>query len=233
MIETTRKPAVHDQVRVEAEVDGKVVGFRAVVVNTMPNALWLGLVKLDPLLPRLQPGDPIVLTFPRNDGGLVAESVFVGHLGSSQARMFSVEMPSDIQLKQRRANLRFDSACPLEYTIVSQSDSGGAGLTGEGVTCNIGTGGLQFIMQAPMREVPIVGDSLEMFVALTRESVVAEGDVLRVDDATDTGHDGRMRPPADPPRPPRTLIAIRFTSISDYAQDVIVRHIFALQRARR
>ena len=233
MIETTRKPTVHDQVRVEAEVDSKVVGFRAVVVNSLASALWLGLVKPDSLLQRLQPGDPIILTFPSSDGGLVAESVFLNHLGATQARLFSVAMPSDIQLKQRRGNLRFDTACPLEYTIVSQSDSGGAGLTGQGTTCNIGTGGLQFMMEAPMREAPIVGDSLEMAVALSHEAVAVEGDVLRVDDATDLGRDGRVLPAADPPRPPRTMLAVRFTSISDYAQDVVVRHIFALQRARR
>ena len=233
MIETPRKPTVHDQVRVEAEIDGKVVGFRAVVVNTASNSLWLGLVKPDSLLGRIQSGDPIVLTFPRSDGGLVAESVFLNHLGSTQARLFSVEMPSDVRLTQRRANLRFDTACPIEYTIVSQSDSGGAGLTGAGQTCNIGTGGLQFVMQAPIREVPIVGDALELVVALGREAVVAEGDVLRVDDATDIGPDGRVLPAADPPRPARTMIAVQFTSISDYAQDVMVRHIFALQRARR
>ena len=70
-------------------------------------------------------------------------------------------------------------------------------------------------------------------MALGREAVVAEGDVLRVDDATDIGPDGRVLPAADPPRPARTMIAVQFTSISDYAQDVMVRHIFALQRARR
>jgi hypothetical protein len=233
MIETPRKPNVNDQVRVEAEIDGKLVGFRAVVINSLPDALWLGLVKPDSLLGRIQAGDPIALTFPRSDGGLVAESIFLSHLGSTQARLFSVEMPSGVRLTQRRANLRFDSECPIEYTIVSQSDSGGAGLTGAGLTCNIGTGGLQFAMRAPIREVPIVGDALELVVALGREAVVAEGDALRVDDATDIGPDGRVRPPKDPPRPPRTVIAVQFTSISDYAQDVIVRHIFALQRSRR
>jgi PilZ domain len=233
MIETPRKPAVHDQVRVEAEIGGRLVGFRAVVVNTLPAALWLGLVKPDPLLERLAAGEPIALTFPRPDGGLVAESIFLGHLGSSQARIFSVQMPSDIRLTQRRAHLRFDTACPIEYTIVSQSDSGGAGLTGAGVTCNIGTGGLQFTLPAPLREAPIVFDSLEIMLAVGREGVAAEGDVVRVEDATDLGPDGRMRPSATPPRPPRTRIAVQFTSISDAAQDLIVRHIFALQRARR
>jgi len=41
MIETNGQPAVHDPVLVEAEIDGKVVGLRAVVVNVMPTSLWL------------------------------------------------------------------------------------------------------------------------------------------------------------------------------------------------
>ena len=47
MIETPKLPFVHDQVLVEAEVDGRVAGFRAVVVHVMPNVLWLGLVRPD------------------------------------------------------------------------------------------------------------------------------------------------------------------------------------------
>jgi len=233
MIETPRKPTVHDQVLVEADVDGKVVGFRAIVVNTVENALWLGLVKPDPLLARLQPDDPISLTFPRPDGGLVAESVFLSHLRSSPPQLFSVLMPSDMRLTQRREHLRLDARCPIEYTIVSQSDSGGAGLTGEGITSDIGTGGLRFNVSAPLSDAPIIGDALELVVAVGREAVVAEAEVLRVDDTTDVGPNGRLRPPATPPRPTRTTVAVRFTSIPDYGQDVIVRYIFALQRARR
>ena len=36
MIDTDRKPAVHDQVLVEAELDGTLVGLRAVIVNVTP-----------------------------------------------------------------------------------------------------------------------------------------------------------------------------------------------------
>jgi c-di-GMP-binding flagellar brake protein YcgR len=233
MLETPRKPAVHDQVLVEAEIDGKVVAFRAVVVNTMPTALWLGLVKPNPLLERLSTGDSIALTFRRDDAGMVAESSFLGHLGSTQARLFSVEMPADCRLTQRRSHLRLDAECEIQYTVVSQSDTSGAGLVGQGKTRNIGAGGLQFMIRAPIRETVSAGDALELWLAVGQEAVVAEAEVIRVDDATDLGPDGRPRAPAKPPRPPRTLIAVHFVSISDGAQDLIVRHIFALQRKRR
>jgi c-di-GMP-binding flagellar brake protein YcgR len=233
MIETPRKPAVHDQVRVEVAIDGKVVGFRAVVVNAMPAALWLGLVRPDSLLERLCPGDSVTLTFHRDDVALVAESAFLSHLGSTQSRLFSIEMPADYRPIQRRAHIRLDAECPIDYTVVSQSATGSAGLTGEGVTRNLSAGGLQFMVRAPIRDTVSSGDSLDIAVAIGHDAVLAEAEVVRVDDATDLGPDGRPMAPASPPRPPRTMIAVRFVSISDACEDLIVRHIFSLQRLRR
>ena len=233
MIEIPKKVAVHDQVLVETEIDGKVVRFRAVVVNVMPTALWLGLVKPDSVIERLNPCDPMVLTFRRDDAGMVAESSFLSHLGSTQSRLFSVEMPTDCRLIQRRVHLRLDTECPIQYALVNQSDTVGAGLTGEGTTCNISAGGLQFTVRAPIAETVGAEDALELRLAIGLDAVLAEADVVRVEDATDLGPDGHPMAPARPPRPPRTLIAVRFVSISDGAQDLIVRHIFALQRFRR
>lgn len=233
MIETSGKPSVHDQVLVEAEIDGRVVGFRAVVVNVMPAALWLGLVKPDSLLEQLHPGDTIALTFRREDAGMVAQSSFLSHLGSTQSRMFSVEMPADCRLVQRRAHLRLDTECPIQYTVVSQSETGSAGITGEGTTRNISAGGLQFMVRAPIRDTVSSGDDLELRLTIGQDVVMAEAEVVRVDDVTDVGLDGRPMAPAARPRSPRTLIAVRFASISEGAQDLIVRHIFSLQRMRR
>jgi c-di-GMP-binding flagellar brake protein YcgR len=233
MIETPRKPSVHDQVLVEAEVDGRVVGFRAVVVNVTPDAIWLGLVKPDALLERLHHGDPMALTFRRNDTGMVAESSFLNHLGATQSRLFSIEMTADCRLIQRRAHLRLDTECPIEYTVVSQSWSGSAGLTGEGTTRNISAGGLQFMVNAPIGETVESEDALELALALGQDAVLAEAEVVRVDDATNIGPDGRPMAAARSAGPPRTLVAVRFVAISEDAQDRIVRHIFALQRKRR
>jgi hypothetical protein len=224
---------VHDQALVEAELDGRVVAFRAVIVNVLPTALWLGLVKPDSVLERLRPGDPITLTFRRDESGMVAGAAFLSHLGSTPSRLFSIEMPADCRMIQRRAHLRLDTECPIQYTVVSQTSSGSAGQTGDGGTRNISAGGLQFMVRAPLRESVSAGDDLELRLAIGQDAVLAEGDVVRVEDATDVGRDGRLMAAASPPRPPRTLIAVRFLSISEGAQDRIVRHIFSLQRMRR
>lgn len=233
MIETSKKPAAHDQVLVEAEIDGKVVAFRAVVVNVLPAALWLGLVTPDSLLEQLSAGDLITLTFRREIKGMVAESAFLSHLGSTQSRLFSVEMPSDPRLIQRRGHLRLDTECPIQYIVTAQSETSGAGMTGEGVSRNISAGGVQFIVRALRVDTVSPGDALEVRLAIGQGAVLAEAEVVRVEDATDLGPDGRPMAPKTPPRPPQTLIAVRFVSISVGAQDRIVRHIFALQRMRR
>jgi len=233
MIETAKKPSVHDQALVEAEIDGRVVRFRAVVVNLMPAALWLGLVKKDPSLEQLRRGDPIVLTFSRNGVGMVAESSFLTHLNSTGSRLFAIEFPSDYRLIQRRSYLRIDAECPVSYLVTSQSEAGGAGVTGEGITRNISAGGIQFMVHAPVAETVREGDNLEIRLAIGQGAVLAEAAVVRVEDATDLGPDLRPLPPTTGPRRPRTMIAVRFVHISEAAQDRIIRHIFALQRIRR
>jgi len=233
MIETAKKPLVHDHALIEAEIDGRIVRFRAVVVHLMPAALWLGLVKKDPLLGRLRRGDPLMLTFGRDGAGMVAESTFLGHLNSTESRLFAVQFPTDFRLIQRRSHLRVDAECHVEYLVVSQSDAGGAGLTGAGTTRNIGAGGLQFTVNAPIAETVREGDALEIRLAIGQGALLAEAEVVRVEDATDLGPDLRLLPPATKPRRPRTLIAVQFVSISEAAQDRIIKHIFALQRIRR
>jgi c-di-GMP-binding flagellar brake protein YcgR len=233
MIEPDKKPAVHDQVLVETEVDGRLIGFRAVVVNVSPAALWLGLLRPDARLEKVRPGASVGLTIRRNGAAMIGRTAFLGHLGSSQARLFSIGWPDDYQLVQRREHLRLDTEAEIRYVIVSQSETGSAGMEGQGTTRNLSAGGLQFIVKAQIRDTVSAGDALELHLKLGQDVVLAEADVIRVEDATDMGPDGRPLPPARPLRTPRTLIAVRFEEISDGAQDRIVRHIFSLQRMRR
>jgi len=164
---------------------------------------------------------------------MIARTAFAGHLGSTQARLFSVDWPEGYRLVQRREHLRLDTEAPVKYVVVSQSETRGFGDEGSGSTRNISAGGLLFQVKVPIRDTVSGGDALELQLQLGQDVVVAEADVIRVEDATDVGPDGRPLPPVKPARPPRTLIAVRFAAISDGAQDRIVRHIFSLQRMRR
>jgi Predicted glycosyltransferase len=227
------KPAVHDRVLVEAELDGKVISFRAVAVNVLPTAIWLGLVRPQPQLEQLSRDQPLHLTFRRDNTGMIAASSFIGHLGASRARLFAVTWPDDLRLIQRRAHLRLDAQCPVEYTIASQSATGSPGQTGQGVCCNLCAGGAQFLVRGGPDETVAVGDELDLRVALGHDGVVlAEAVVVRVDDAATM-----VLAPEELVRAgstgPRSLIAVRFESISDVDQDKIVRYIFSIQRQSR
>jgi len=233
MIEPDKGPAARDQVLVETEIDGTLIGFRAVVVNVSPTALWLGLLRPDARLGKVRSGDVIDLTIRRNGAAMIGRTSFLGHLGSSQERLFSVGWPDRYEIVQRRQHLRLDTEAPIRYTVLSDSDTGNMGTEGQGTTRNLSAGGLQFMVKAPVRETVAAGDALELRMQLGQDVVLAEADVIRVEDATDMGPDGRPLPPANAPRQPRTVIAVRFEAISDGAQDRIVRHIFALQRMHR
>jgi c-di-GMP-binding flagellar brake protein YcgR len=232
MTETGRQPAVHDQVLVEAEIDGRVVGLRAVIVHVMPTSLWLGLVRPDPGLEELRPEQPLHLTFRREGAAMIAASTFLSHLGASRSRLFSIEWPSDLQLIQRREHLRLDAECPIEFIVVNPGGSGSAGQTGKGVTRNISAGGLQFGIPTSDGETIAVGDELEVRVTLGTGAIHAEAEVIRVEELVEIGPSGKPKAHR-PGAVPTTLVAVRFTSISYGAQDRIVRHIFALQRRRR
>jgi PilZ domain len=144
------------------------------------------------------------------------------HEGSGAWLARSIEMPTDLRLIQRRSQLRLDTVCPIEYTVVGQDEISGYGSTGEGMTRDISAGGLQCLMKRPARETVDVGAELELELVIGQDVVLAEGEVLRVEDATDLGPDGRRLPPAASPRPSRTWIAVQYVSISEGAQDRIV-----------
>jgi c-di-GMP-binding flagellar brake protein YcgR len=230
MADAPKKPAIHDQVFVEAEVDGNVVGLRAIVVSVLPTSMWLGLTQPDASLKRFQPDQTINLTIRRGTSAVVAESRFLSHLGASKSRLFSVEWPEDFQVTQRREHLRLDAECPIEYTVISQGDSGSAGRTGSGTTSNLSAGGLLFKVNVPADEAVAVDDELWLRVALGADAIATEARVVRVHQIEQEVH-GRPKPPGGVET--ATIVAVRFVSIGMGTQDRIVRYIFRLQRSRR
>jgi hypothetical protein len=74
--------SIHDEVLVEAEVDGEPLSLSSFVTNVLPEELWLAPHVPDPRLNGLQPGQLVHLTFDRG-GALVVESVLLRRLGGS------------------------------------------------------------------------------------------------------------------------------------------------------
>jgi hypothetical protein len=226
-VETTLN--MHEQILVEFDLDGQVVALRAMVVNVLPAAIWLGLSRPDSLLEQVRGGQPISLTFRRGPTAFMGSSRFLGHLGSSRSRLFSVSPIEDVQTVQRRGHLRCEASGPIEYVIVSQSDSGVAGRTGRGSIRNISATGTLFEVEFDSENNVEIGDLLELTIAVGREAVTTDAEVVRVEAIPDSVPGGRKRLS----HPSARLVAVRFEAISGGAEDKIVRHIFSLQRQRR
>lgn len=222
--EIETEPALRDQVLVEVQLDEHPVGLRAVVVNVQPGAIWLGLVRPNPLLERIRRNEPVRVTFRRDNAALVGDATFLAHLGSSRQRLFSVSRPANAQLVQRRAHLRADVERAIDVRVVSHGDSGSAGRSGSGRTRNICGSGLLFATDLELA----CHDQLEVTLTLASNDVAfAEAEVLRVDPIADAAI------PRPGGSPPRWLVAVRFLAISEVDQDRIVRHVFSLIRPRR
>jgi c-di-GMP-binding flagellar brake protein YcgR len=232
MIETSTRPNVHDTVFVEALVDGRPVQFRAVVVNVLPDCLWLGLIKPDRRLEQVRGGAAVSLTLRRGGTGMVASEMFLSHLGTTQSRLFSVGWTDSCQVVQRRTHLRVKAECPIEYTVL-QSAIADPGASARGVTRDLSAGGLQLRVDRPVEDTVVEGDLIELQLSLDSGLVLADGSVIRVEDATDIGPDGKPVPTARATHKPVTIIGVQFESISDSAQDRIVRYIFSIQRMQR
>ncbi len=232
IVETSAKPNVHDPVFVEAEVDGCLVTFRAVFVNVVSDALWLGLIHPDPRLERVHAGAPVSRTFRRNGTGMIAAERFLNRMGTSQSRLFAVRWSDSCEVVQRREQLRLPVERPLEY-VVLESEITEPGVSGVGVTRNLSAGGLQFRVERPIDETVVPDDLLELRLQLDAGVVIADGIVIRVEDATDIGSDGKPLPASKCTHKPLTAVAVQFESISAAGQDRIVKYMFSLQRMQR
>jgi c-di-GMP-binding flagellar brake protein YcgR len=220
--------AIHDDVIVETEVDGDQIRLPSFVTNVREEELWLALRLPDPVLLRLEPGQHVHLTFDRG-GSLIADSEFLRPLGgrscsgSETARVFAVRRPQGVDQVQRRAHVRVDVARHVRIrSFGSLGDH-----VGEGVTVNIGAGGVQFTTEVPL----MFGDQLRLALVLTsRDIVVAGGPVVRIDEVPAPANPG-----TDPANPPKVLtrVAVRFDKISEADQERITCHILAAHRKNR
>ena len=221
------QPARNEAVRVRVR-GGLPEGWRAIVTNVTLSALWLAVSPGEPPFPRLSTGDPLELTFDVGGQPLTVSTRFESDLGRGRLPMFAVKWPPAQRAmqrppegRQRRAHIRIEVACPIEYTVVTQSDRAAAGQTGGGTTIDISAGGILFATDEALDDLPGIGDGLEIVVDFEGDVVMAEAEVVRVEGP------GRSRTPG------RSEVALRFVSIDGWAQDRIVRHIFARMRRHR
>jgi c-di-GMP-binding flagellar brake protein YcgR len=231
MAADVRHLSIHDEVTIETDIDGKPESLRAFVTNVVADEMWMATRLPEPRLSRLAAGQNIHVTFDRG-GALVAESVFLRRLGDVSAlavqksRVFAVRRPEGVESAQRRAHVRVD----LERTVRIRSVGDlGADRVGKGRTLNIGAGGLLFVTDMPL----LFGEELKLALVLTsHDIVVAQGPIVRIEDADGIAGPHRPEPPS---QPSATLskVAVRFDAITEADQERITCHILSAHRQRR
>jgi c-di-GMP-binding flagellar brake protein YcgR len=231
--------SIHDEVVVETEIAGTPTSLTAFVTNVLADELWLALRVPDARLAALTEGQKIHLTFDRG-GALIVESEFrrrlgnPARLGQEKSRVFAVRRPQGVENVQRRAHVRID----LERSVrVRTLGNLGTEEMGNGRTINIGAGGVLFATEMRL----VYGQQLRIALVLSsREIVIAQGPIVRIDEAAQLDPDGRplMMSSPDPDEAaagamvPKSVshVAMRFDKIAPADQERISVHILAAHR---
>ena len=219
--------AIQDRLLVEAQIDGRSVPFRTVIVRVCPTELWLGVASPDRRLDTMTPNQPIKLTVARDGAALLAGSDFLRTLGGSRSRVFAVLRPTELQRVQRRGYVRYPIDLPVLFRHLDPTTWEPRGRVAATVTRNLSPGGLLFVSDASVE----VGDDLDLTLPLSGGDRLSMSGVVRrlgrglcltANDET-FGSDGRRQ----------TEVAVAFTRITSLDQDRIVRLILLAEHRRR
>jgi c-di-GMP-binding flagellar brake protein YcgR len=216
--------AIRDRVLVEAEVDGRSVSFRAMILRICPTELWLGLASPDGRLDTVRSKQTVRLTLARDGAALLGQSMFLRVLGGGKSRVFAVVRPVVLERLQRRSHVRYPIGLPIRFRPVDPTTREPRGRTATTITKNLSPGGMLFVSDAALN----VGDDLDLTLPLSgMDRVTMNGVVKRLDRGTDDGGSGQSG------RPHHTEVAVKFTRITSLDQDRIVRLILLTEHRRR
>ena len=215
--------ALQDHVLVETEIGGRAVSFRAVIVKTSTNELWLGLTSPDRRLEGIDVGRQLQLTVARPGYALVGQSAFVRHLGESRSRIFAVIQTPKVERVQRRAHARIDVEMELRLRKLDPATGLVRGRGACGTTINASSGGLLFLTDMQLA----VGEQVEIALSISgNDRISAAGRVSRV-------REPEAARAANCDEPVKYLVGIKFIRITAVDQQRIVRHCVFLEHRRQ
>ena len=217
------EPAIQDHLLVEADVSGRPMSLRAVVIRSTQDQLWLGLASPDRRLEAIRPKQAVKLTIARPGAALLGQSTFLGPLGGSKSRVFAVARPEKLDRVQRRNFVRCPIDIPLRFRQIDPTTWEPRGRVADTVTRNLSPGGLLFVSDADVR----VGDDLDLSLPLSSwDHVSMSGVVKRLGRPADGGQ-------RDPGGPEEAEVGVAFTRITSLDQNRIVRLILLAEHRRR
>lgn len=216
--------AIQDRALVEADIYGRPVSLRAVIVRICSTELWLGLASPDRRLELIRPDQTVRLTVARDGAALIGQSAFLRPLGDSKSRVFAVVRPAALERVQRRGHVRYEIDLPIRFRHVDPATWEPRGKGANTVTKNLSRGGLLLVGDAAVK----VGDDLDLTLPLSGgDRVTMNGVVKRLGPEADDGKSGPKG------RPGQREVAVKFTRITSLDQDRIVRLILLTEHRRR
>jgi c-di-GMP-binding flagellar brake protein YcgR len=220
--------AIQDRALVEAEIQGRPVSFRSVVVRVCQTELWLGLASPDRRLETLVADQPIRLTVARSGAALLAPTWFLRPLGGSRSRVFAVVRPAVIERVQRREYVRYPIDLPIRFRTIDPATWQPRGRAATTVTTNLSPGGMLFASDVSVN----VGDDLDLALPLSGgDRVSMSGVVRRLGRIAYADLPAAVAAPNGGPEPRE--VAVEFTRITSLDQDRIVRIILLAEHRRR
>ena len=215
--------AIQDRVLVEADIDGRTVYFRAVMVKVCPDELWLGMASPDRRLETMRPDQAVRLTIARSGAALLGESAFLRLLGGSKSRIFAVVRPSAIEKVQRRAHLRYQVDLPIIFRHTDPETREPRGKAAVATTINVSPGGALLKGEIPV----VIGEELALILPLSAEdriSILAV--VTRI-------RGGEGAAPGEAAEDGHTEVAIKFTRLTAVDQEHLLRFIILTEHRCR
>jgi c-di-GMP-binding flagellar brake protein YcgR len=218
------EPAIQDRVLVEAEIQGRPVSFRAVMVRVCETELWLGLASPDRRLETIHPNQAVRLTIARSGAALLGRSEYLRSLGGNKSRVFAVDRPALLERVQRRGYVRYPIDLPIRVRHLDPATWEPLGKTATTMTKNLSPGGLLFVSDATVS----VGDDLDLILPLSGgDRVSMSGVVKRLGRGFNDGESEANG------QPDHSEVAVKFTRITTLDQDRIVRLILLTEHRRR
>jgi hypothetical protein len=218
--------AIQDRALVEAETNGRPVSFPTVIVRICPGELWLGLASPDRRLETIAPNQTVRLTVAREGAALLAQTVFLRHLGGSRSRVFAVAPPLALERVERRNHVRYPVNMPIRFRPIDPATWEPCGKPLTTVTKNLSPGGLLFVSEATVE----VGDDLDLILSLSGLNRLSMSGVVKRLGRLACEGDGQV---GHPDRPGQAEVAVKFTRITSLDQDRIARLILLTEHQRR
>ena len=216
---------IQDRVLVEADVDGRAIALRAMIVKVCPDELWLGMASPDRRLEAFAQDQVLDLTVARTGAALVGQSGFLRPLGGSKSRIFAVVRPASLERVQRRTHLRYQIDLPIIFRHTDPETREPRGKAGAAKTINVSPGGLLFQGEIPAT----LGEELALTLPITREDHISMlGVVTRI-----RGGDEAAPEENSPAGAIRTEVALRFTRLTAVDQERLIRFVLLTEHRRR